>query len=57
MYPDKLQDVMSFLVSLPLPGYIKREYFFAWANTVSVRLKHTDVVAVETSTPQPEGRK
>lgn len=57
MYAEKLQEVMGFLVSQPLPGYIKREYFFAWAHSVNVRLKHEDVVAVETSQPQPEGRK
>lgn len=57
MYADRLQDVIGWLVSQPWPGYVKREYFFAWAHSVNVRLKHEDVVAVETSQPQGEGRK
>ena len=57
MYADKLQDVMAFLVRQPLPGYIKREYFFSWARSVNVRLKYQDVVFVETSQPQGEARR
>lgn len=49
MNAGALIDVRAFIMNATLPGYIKREYFFAWAHTVGVRLTQADVLMVENS--------
>jgi hypothetical protein len=49
MNAQSLVAVRAFIMNAALPGYIKREYFFAWARTVGVRLTQADVLMVENS--------
>jgi hypothetical protein len=41
--------VIAFLIAQAFPGHIKRDYLFAWARTVGVRLAEREVTQVEQS--------
>ena len=49
MHAACLLQVRGFIMEQALPGYVKREYFFAWARTVGVTLTQADVLLVENS--------
>jgi len=54
MYPEKRKAVRAWLIAQPLPGYMKRDLFFAWARTVYVRLSSKEIALVEASGHQKE---
>lgn len=49
MYPERKQDVVSFLIAQPLPGDFKRRLLEGWAITVGIRLRSRDFSLVEAS--------
>jgi hypothetical protein len=58
MYPEKKAEVISFLISQPLPSWTKRKLLVGWAVTVGVFLGAIDyhqVVASGTDNPLPIG--
>lgn len=53
---DMRAEAIAWLTQQVWPGYVKREYLFAWARTVGVQLTQAEVVQVESSGPTPERR-
>lgn len=64
MFPQRLKDVVNWLIAQPLPSYNKRRLLEGWAITVGVRVRSryyhlvefSGVEGYESSHPDAEGR-
>lgn len=57
MYRERRKQAIAYIVSLPLPGFLKRDLLFAWARTVRVKVLEREVIEVINSGIEPESRK
>lgn len=49
MYPQYKREVISFLISMPLPSWTKRRLLEGWCMTVGVRCRSAEYHILEVS--------